>query len=93
MTPKALFTTLNPLNTKYWILNTNRPSTFVENPLQIAPFMQNEPNFKIGKIYISIVLTRIYEKEMTNWPRKNEPKTNPISTPPLPKWAFKKQKG
>ena len=41
-------------------------STSVENPLQIAPFMQNEPNFKIGEINVSIVLIRNYEKEMAN---------------------------
>ena len=49
-------------------------STIVKNPLQIAPFMQNEPNFKMGKIKVTSVLTRNYKKELTKWHKKNKPK-------------------
>ena len=59
--------------------------TTVEKSLQIAPFMQNEPNFRKSQMYINKVLTKDYE-EMDTWSiGKNEPKTNPKRTQNEPK--------
>ena len=52
--------------------------TTVKNPLQIRPFMQNEPNFQKSQMYVNKVITREYEKKDTWWSGKNKPKTNPI---------------
>ena len=58
-------------------LLTNFPFTLVENPLQIRPFMQNEPNFRKSQMNVNKVLTRNYEKRTLGEHGKNEPKTNP----------------
>jgi len=51
---------------------------FVESPLQIHFFMQNEPNFLNTPMNVNAIITTRYENK-TNWtPGENEPKTNPI---------------
>ena len=100
MTPEALYFTivsinnagrpgLNHLYTKYWILNTNWPSTSVENPLQIDPFMQNKPNFQIREMNASSINTRAYENKIAFRPRKNKPNQTQFLSAPLQKWAIK----
>jgi hypothetical protein len=49
-----------------------RHSTSVENPLQIAPFLQNKPNFKIGKMNATFFTTKPYE----NKPLRTPPQTS-----------------
>ncbi len=51
--------------------------TDVMSPLQIRPFMQNEPNFRKSQMNVNKVLTKDYEIMDTWWSGKNEPKTNP----------------
>ena len=52
-------------------------STIVENPLQIAPIMQNKPNFQNAQMNVSIFSQMAYEYKH-NWTlSENEPKTNP----------------
>jgi hypothetical protein len=60
-------------------------STLVETPLQIALFLQNKANFKMGNINISIARTKAYAKEqrtMSNERYSKQTQSNPI--PPLP---------
>jgi len=52
--------------------------TTVVSALQIAPFMQNEPNFRKSQMNVNKVLSKDYENKDTWWSGKNEPKTNPI---------------
>ncbi len=40
------------------------PSTTVENPLQIGPFMQNKAKVKIGKMNVSVATTKHYDKNI-----------------------------
>jgi len=61
-------------------LFTNFPSTTVENPLQIAPFMQNKPNFGKSQMNVSRFSTRDYEKRTLGERGKNKPNTKPIQT-------------
>jgi len=71
-----------------WLINDLRPckalyncrdaSTSIEDSLQIAPFMQNEPNFRKSQMNVNKVLSKDYENKDTWWSGKNEPKTNPI---------------
>ena len=68
-------------------LFTNLPSTIVENSLQIGPFMQNKPNFKIGKMNISIEIIKDYDKEQRtinnercSKQTQNKPNSNRIQT-------------
>ena len=56
------------------------PSTSVENPLQIRPFMQNKANFRKSQMNVNKVLTRDYEKKTLGERGKNKPNTNPIQT-------------
>jgi len=57
-----------------------RRSTTVEDPLQIAPFMQNEPNFRKAQMNLNFYLTKDYEKRTLGKRGKNKPNTNPIQT-------------
>ena len=58
-------------------LFTNLPSTTVENPLQIDPFMQNKPNFKKAQMNVTSFCTVDYENKH-NWTlSENKPNTNP----------------
>jgi len=52
--------------------------TTVKSPLQIRPFMQNEPNSRKSQMNVNNLLTRDYEKRTLGERGKNEPKTNPI---------------
>ncbi len=56
----------------------NCPSTSVENPLQINPFMQNKPNVKDAQINVNSYIKSIYEKLDTWLSGKNKPNSNPI---------------
>ena len=63
-------------------LRCNR-STFVESPLQIHLFMQNEPNFQKPKINLTHYSINDYKQKHLSRCRKNKPKqtqTNPIQT-------------
>jgi hypothetical protein len=40
--------------------------TLVKNPLQIAPFMQNKPNFRKAKMNVTSFITNVYEN-VSNW--------------------------
>ncbi len=54
------------------------PSTFVEDSLQIRPFMQNKAKFRKSQMNVNPVITREY-RNISNWTLgENEPKTNPI---------------
>jgi len=55
-----------------------RRFTSVERALQIAPFMQNEPNFRKSQMNVKHFNTVDYEKRTLGESGKNEPKTNPI---------------
>jgi len=57
-----------------------RRFTSVESALQIALFMQNEPNFRKSQMNVNKVLTKDYEKRTLGERGKNEPKTNPKRT-------------
>jgi len=52
--------------------------TTVENPLQIALFMQNKPNFRKSQMNVNNVLTKDYEKRTLGERGKNKPNSNPI---------------
>ncbi len=59
-------------------LFTNFPSTFVENPLQIDPFMQNKPNFQKSQMNVNTYNTTDYEN-ISDWTiGQNKPNSNPI---------------
>ena len=59
-------------------LLANLPSTFVESPLQIDPFMQNKANLPDDQMNVSSVITREY-KNKTNWKLgENKANTKPI---------------
>ena len=49
------------------------PSTSVENPLQIVPFMQNKPNFRKPKMNVNLTLTKDYRKNDAFAVQKNKP--------------------
>jgi len=59
---------------------------------QIAPFMQNKPNFQKAQMNVSDYITREYEKEDTWWSGKNKPNSNPIQTQSNPIKANKMPK-
>jgi hypothetical protein len=52
--------------------------TLVKNPLQIAHFMQNKPNFQKPKMNVTTVKTMNYEQRTMNDANKNKPNSNPI---------------
>jgi len=55
-----------------------RPSTFVENALQIDPFMQNKANFQKSQMNVNPYNTTDYENK-SNWTLgENKPNSNPI---------------
>jgi len=54
-----------------------RPSTSVEDSLQIDLFMQNKPNFRKAKMNVNIYYTKAYNKETAFKRRKNKPNSNP----------------
>jgi len=58
-------------------LFTNLPSTIVENPLQIALFMQNKPNFQKAQMNVSTFSQMAYENKRDSTPGENKPNTNP----------------
>jgi hypothetical protein len=49
------------------------PSTYVEGPLQIRPFMQNKPNFLDALMNVSTIITKDYDNKIAYRPRKNRP--------------------
>jgi len=56
----------------------SRPSTLVENSLQIDLFMQNKPNFRKSQMNVSILLKMDYENKR-NWTLgQSKPNSNPI---------------
>ena len=55
-------------------------STIVENPLQIGPFLQNEPKFRKSQMNVNKVLTMNYEKKDTWWTRKKRTQNKPKQT-------------
>ncbi len=52
-------------------------STYVEDSLQIRPFMQNKANFRKSQMNVTNELTRDYEKRTLGERGKNDPNTNP----------------
>ena len=54
-----------------------RPSTSVENLLQISPFLPNKPNFRKAEIDASSVFTKDYENLWLFKSLKNKPNSNP----------------
>ncbi len=57
-----------------------RPSTSVENALQISPFMQNKPNFRKSQLNVSTLLQMAYENKR-NWTiGQSKPNSKPIQT-------------
>jgi uncharacterized protein len=72
---------LNRLYTKYYRLTTNRPSTTVENPLQIHPFLcKTNPIFKKSNERNRFINNELWGNgHLVNWEKRtqNEPKTNP----------------
>ena len=69
-----------------------RRSTIVERALQIALFLQNKANFKIGKMTISTVATKSYPKEqrtMSTERHAKQTQSNPISPPSVPNFVDK----
>ncbi len=68
-------------DTQYAIRNTqyeHLPSTTVENPLQIGPFMQNKPNFRKSQMNVNTYNKTYYENK-SNWTLgENKPNSNPI---------------
>jgi hypothetical protein len=65
---------------------SRRPSTTVKESLQIGPFMQNKPNFKIGKMNATLFTRTPYE----NKPRRDFRKTHPIQSQTNPKQSQNK---
>ncbi len=59
-----------------------RPSTSVENALQISSFMQNKPNVKDAQINVNSYMKSKYENLDTWLSGKNKPNSNPISEKP-----------
>ena len=56
------------------------PSTTVEIPLQIQPFLTNKANFQKSQMSVSDLSIREYE-QMDTWSSgKNKPKTKPIQS-------------
>jgi len=56
----------------------SRPSTFVENPLQIDLFMQNKPNFRKSQMNLTPYKSTAYENK-SNWTLgQSKPNSNPI---------------
>ncbi len=54
------------------------PSTTVERPLQIDPFMQNKANFRKSQVNVKSLHTVVYENK-SNWTLgENKPNSNPI---------------
>jgi len=53
-------------------------STFVEDSLQIALFMQNKANLPDAQMNVTNLLTTNYEQLTMNYVQKNKPNTNPI---------------
>ena len=54
--------------------------TYVKKPLQINPFMQNEPNFRKSQMNVTSLITADYENKTLSERGKNKPNTNPIQT-------------
>ncbi|MHC4889941.1 MAG: hypothetical protein ACYTEO_10825, partial [Planctomycetota bacterium] len=53
--------------------------TLVKNPLQIAPFMQNKPNFRKSQMNVSIFSQKAYEN-ISDWTLgKNKPNQSQLS--------------
>jgi len=57
---------------------TKLPSTSVENPLQIDPFMQNKPNLLNAQMNVTSIITKDYENVRLCRRGENKPNTNPI---------------
>jgi len=71
----------------YPLLSPSRRSTIVERALQIALFLQNKANFKMGNINISTVRTKAYANEQRTMNNERYPKqtqSNPIFLRPKP---------
>ncbi len=54
-----------------------RPSTSVENALQISSFMQNKPNFQKAQINVNIYYIKEYQNFIPLAGQKNKPNSNP----------------
>ncbi len=54
-----------------------RPSTSVENPLQINLFMQNKPNFRKSQMNANLYNTTDYERKRDWTLGENKPNSNP----------------
>jgi hypothetical protein len=68
--------------TLIFAFSIRRRSTLVERALQIVLFLQNKPNFKMGKLAISTARTKAYAKEqrtMSNRHYEKQTQSNPTS--------------
>jgi len=72
--------------------DTNFPSTFVVNALQISTFLKNKPNFQKDQMNVSRVSTKDYEKRTLGQRGKNKANSNPIQTQSNPIKANKMPK-
>ena len=61
-------------------LNCPRPSTSVENALQISSLMQNKPNSPIVQMNVNNLTTMNYTIFTSLTKVKNKPNSNPIAT-------------
>ncbi|MHC4602908.1 MAG: hypothetical protein ACYS6W_06205, partial [Planctomycetota bacterium] len=57
----------------------------VKNPLQIAPFIQNKPNFRKAKMNVTAFITMNYEQITMNNANKNKPNQSQFQTGPAPR--------
>jgi len=60
------------------------PSTTVENPLQIHPFLTNKANFRKSQMNVNTVITMNYEQRTMNYEIKNKANSNPIQSQTKP---------
>ncbi len=56
---------------------TKLPSTFVENPLQISPFLTNKANFGKAQMNVNIYYIKEYQNFIPLAGQKNKPNSNP----------------
>ncbi len=59
-------------------VNCPRPSTSVEDSLQISSFMQNKPNFRKSQMNVNIYNTTDYENISNLTLGQSKPNSNPI---------------
>jgi len=68
------------INNELRTTNYQLYSTFVEDSLQISPFLTNKANFRKSQMNVSSIITKDYEKRTLGQRGKNKPKTNPIQS-------------